>query len=53
MKVYLLCETKLDYLEIWEYITVVGVFVSKKAAQDRANELKLEEYIIIMRKVEI
>lgn len=52
VKVYILCETKIDYLEIWDYINIVGVFNSKELANAKAIELKLNEYKIIMKKVQ-
>lgn len=50
MYVYVLCLTKIDYLEIYEYLEIVGVYKTKKAAELAAKDL--EEYTIIRKKVE-
>lgn len=52
MKVYLLCQTRVDYLEIWEYTEIVGVFSSKALAEQKAKKLKLDEYTVVVKKVD-
>lgn len=51
-KVYLLCTTAMDYLEIWEYIEIKGVFSTKTLAKKKAIELELDEYTIIMKRID-
>lgn len=52
MKVYILGKTAIDYLEIWEFTEVVGVYSTKAKAKAAAKRLKLESYSIEVKKLD-
>ena len=46
MKIYVLGKRETDYLEIWEFTTIVGVYSSKAKAKAMAKKLDIEDYSI-------
>ena len=52
VKLYILGQTSIDYLEIWEFTEIVGVYSTKAKAVAAAKRLKLESYSIEVRKLD-
>jgi hypothetical protein len=52
VKLYVLGKTSIDYLEIWEFTEIVGVFSTRAKAVAAAKRLKLESYSIEVRKLD-
>lgn len=52
MKVYILSEIETDYLEIWEFTKIIGIYSTKAKAKATAKKLQLENFNILELKVD-
>lgn len=52
-KVYVLCEVEEDYLEVFNNLKVIGVFMTRKAAATEAKKRKLADFTILPHVVRI